>query len=80
MKLDFEMYIVPKLIVNNSESASVARVRDEMKAEIAREYERTIYIMQFLVCEEADIDKRVDGNEYGISREQLKGMLNDYYH
>lgn len=48
LKLDFEMSIVPKLLSETSSSASnklILRLRDEMKMDIAREYEKTIYIM-----------------------------------
>jgi hypothetical protein len=59
------MYIVRKLQSETSSSASnklILRLRDEMKNEIAREYEKTIYIMQFLVCQEEDINKRIQDN------------------
>jgi|LauGreDrversion4_2_1035121.scaffolds.fasta_scaffold35787_3 hypothetical protein len=59
------MYIVPKLQSETSSTASnklILRLRDEMKNEIAREYEKTIYIMQFLVCQEEDINKRIQDN------------------
>jgi hypothetical protein len=51
IKLDFEMSIVPKLLQSEASGSSkqaagvVAKLRDDMKIEIAREYEKTIYIL-----------------------------------
>ena len=55
------------------------RLRDEMKMDIAREYEKTIYIMQFLVCEEEEIPKRIKENDFGITQDDLGAILNNYY-
>jgi hypothetical protein len=42
------MSIVPKMLSESSSSTTnkvIMRLRDEMKMEIAREYEKTIYIL-----------------------------------
>lgn len=78
IKLDFEMQIVPKTISESGSSSNnkfIMRLRDEMKAEIAKEYERTIFIMSFLQCEEKDIQSRLRDNEYGITEEDLQILL-----
>ncbi len=76
------MSIVPKLLSETSSSSSnklILRLRDEMKFDIAREYEKTIYIMQFLVCEEEEIPKRIKENDFGLTEQDLDGILNNYY-
>jgi hypothetical protein len=55
------------------------RLRDEMKMDISKEYEKTIYIMQFLVCEEEEILKRIKENDFGLTQDDLPGIFNNYY-
>jgi hypothetical protein len=50
-----------------------------MKIEISKEYEKTIYIMQFLVCEEDEIPKRIKENDFGLTKDDLPGIFNNYY-
>jgi hypothetical protein len=52
------MNLVPKLVSESSSSTAnkiVSRLRDEMKVQIAKEYEKTIFILQFLTCDEGEV-------------------------
>ena len=70
------MQIVPKLTIpDNNISKGIIKMRDEMRIEIAKEYEKTIYIMQFLTCDERDIATKIRENEYGLKEEDFASML-----
>lgn len=73
------MSIVPKLLSESSSSQTskhVLRLRDEMKMEIAREYEKTIYILQFLVIDEKEIATRIKENDFGLTVDDFGMLLN----
>ncbi|TNV84480.1 hypothetical protein FGO68_gene2070 [Halteria grandinella] len=81
IKLDFEMHIIPKLISESASSTNnklIMRLRDELKAEITHEYERTLFIMQFLQLDELEIQGRIRDNEYGLTQEDFQIMLSTH--
>ena len=47
-----------------------------MRNEIAREYEKTIYIIQFLVCDEKDLQCKIKENDYGLTEEDFGALTN----
>ena len=73
------MYIVPKMLGDSGsskDSKMIEKLRDEIKdKEIGWEYQKTIWVMQFLVCDENEIEQRVQGNEYGIKLEDIQKMI-----
>ena len=50
-----------------------------MLKDIASEYEKTIYILEFFQCDEDDIASRIKENDYGLTQEDFGTVLNDYY-
>jgi hypothetical protein len=84
LKLDFELSIVPKIQPAPSLTVPqvklVQRMRDEMLRDIASEYEKTIYILEFFQCDEDDIATRIKDNDYGLTQQDLGVLLEDYYH
>lgn len=61
----------PVQIANRS-----SRLEMKLKSEIAREYEKTIFILQFLNCDGKDIATRIRDNEYGLTEEDFGMLLN----
>ena len=52
------MSVIPKLLSDNGNSSAnktLAKLKDQMKQEITKEYEKTIQILQFLIIDEKDI-------------------------
>ena len=47
-----------------------------MKVDIAREYEKTIYIIQFLVCDEKEIPLKIKENDFGLTEEDFGYLIN----
>ena len=47
-----------------------------MKSQIAREYEKSIYILQFLVCDESEIETKLKENDYGLTEADFGLLLN----
>ena len=73
------MNLVPKVISESSSSTankSVTRLREEMKIAIAKEYEKTIFILQFLTCDENEVQMRINENEFGLTEEDFSILLN----
>ena len=73
------MNLVPKLVSESSSSTAnkiVSRLRDEMKVQIAKEYEKTIFILQFLTCDEVEVQTRIEENEFGLTEEDFAILLN----
>ena len=73
------MNLVPKVLTESSSSTAnkiVSRLRDEMKASIAKEYEKTIFILQFLTCDESEVQMRITENEFGLTEEDFAILLN----
>ena len=73
------MNLVPKVISESSSSTankSVARLREEIKIAIAKEYEKTIFILQFLTCDENEVQMRINENEFGLTEEDFSILLN----
>lgn len=64
--------IVPKLL--NENNKDVKKAVEDMRSGIAREYEKTIYILQFLVCDVNDIADKIKENDYGLSEEDFAAM------
>ena len=66
--------IVPKLL-GESNASQIKKYVDEMKQDIAREYEKTIYILQFLVCDENEIEYKIKENDYGLTEADFDALL-----
>lgn len=62
--------MIPKLI-SDANNARIKEAVDEMKVEVAREYEKAIYILQFLVCEENERERKMKENDYGLTEEDF---------
>jgi len=73
------MNLVPKLVSESSSTTAnktLTRLRDEMKVQIAKEYEKTIFILQFLTCDEGEVQTRIEENEFGLTEEDFVILMN----
>ncbi|CDW72803.1 UNKNOWN [Stylonychia lemnae] len=78
LKIEFDM-IVPKLL--SESSPQIKSIVDQFKVEIAREYEKTIYILQLLICDEEEIEDKIKENDYGLTEKDfgaLSGIQQSY--
>ena len=52
------------------------RVRDELRLEVAREYEKTIYILQFLtISDQNETQARMKENDFGLGEEEFAVLI-----
>ena len=73
------MNLVPKLVSESSSTTAnktLTKLRDEMKVQIAKEYEKTIFILQFLTCDEGEVQTRIEENEFGLTEEDFAILMN----
>jgi len=64
--------MTPKLLGEGN--AQVKKAVEEMRVDIAREYEKSIYVLQFLVCEEGERETKVKENDYGLTEEDFQAL------
>eukprot|EP00347_Sterkiella_histriomuscorum_P021714 403333020 len=74
LKVEFDL-IVPKMLGEGSQS-NTKRFVDEMRQDIAREYEKTIYILQLIVCDEEEIEYKIQENDYGLTEQDFEALEN----
>jgi RNA polymerase-binding transcription factor DksA len=75
LKLEMDQLVPKMLSMQKQNNAIFQKMVEHVRSQIAREYEKTIYILELMDSEESEIPLKIKENDYGLKFSDFEALL-----